>query len=102
MINHLINELVNYGLKNGLIDLADEVYVTNSLLELFGLNDYVASEEDVEPRKLHLILEDMIAYAIANGVMKDVRLRREISLYKSYGSFDTSSVNCSQKICRKI
>ena len=71
MINHLINELVNYGLKNGLIDLADEVYVTNSLLELFGLNDYVASEEDVEPRKLHLILEDMIAYAIANGVMKD-------------------------------
>ena len=27
MINHLINELVNYGLKNGLIDLADEVYV---------------------------------------------------------------------------
>ena len=37
MINHLINELVNYGLKNGLIDFADEVYVTNSLLELFGL-----------------------------------------------------------------
>lgn len=31
----------------------------------------MASEEDVEPRKLHLILEDMIAYAIANGVMKD-------------------------------
>ena len=74
MINHLINELVNYGLKNGLIDLADEVYVTNSLLELFGLNDYVASEEDVEPRKLHLILEDMIAYAIANGDRKSTRL----------------------------
>lgn len=32
---------------------------------------YYRPAEDVEPRKLHLILEDMIAYAIANGVIKD-------------------------------
>lgn len=32
---------------------------------------YYRLAEDVEPRKLHLILEDMIAYAIANGVIKD-------------------------------
>ena len=102
MINHLINELVNYGLKNGLIDLADEVYVTNSLLELFGLNDYVASEEDVEPRKLHLILEDMIAYAIANGVMKDVTIaQRDLFDTKVMGVLTPAPSTVRRKFAEK-
>ena len=43
MINHLINELVNYGLKNGLIDLADEVYVTNSLRLTAAITFFIAA-----------------------------------------------------------
>ena len=37
MINEYINELVAYGLNQGLVDPEDEVYVTNRLLELFQL-----------------------------------------------------------------
>ena len=43
MINECINELVAYGLKRGLVDPADEVYVTNRLLELFRLTEHVES-----------------------------------------------------------
>ena len=36
-INALIGELVSYGMENSLVEPADEVYVTNQLLSLFGL-----------------------------------------------------------------
>ena len=40
MITENIAELVNYGIAAGLVDEADKVYVTNTLLELFGLDEY--------------------------------------------------------------
>lgn len=71
MIQGLIYELVNYGIDSKLIDIADEVYITNQLLELFKISDYeIANYTDKNPRKLHLILEDMIAYAYKNGILE--------------------------------
>ncbi len=46
MINEYINELVAYGLNQGLVDPEDKVYVTNRLMELFQL-----TEHDQEQRK---------------------------------------------------
>lgn len=68
MINKLINELMEYGIESHLVDPADKVYVTNSLLELFGLMEF--TEETVETKRaLCEILEDMMAYAFENGIM---------------------------------
>lgn len=68
MINKLINELMGYGIESHLVDPADKVYVTNSLLELFGLMEF--TEETVETKRaLCEILEDMMAYAFENGIM---------------------------------
>ena len=51
MIQNLIYELVNYGIKQGLVNLADQVYVTNSLLALFGLSDYQEpADTETKPR----------------------------------------------------
>ncbi|MDE6435350.1 MAG: UDP-glucose--hexose-1-phosphate uridylyltransferase [Lachnospiraceae bacterium] len=69
MLNNLISELVSYGVKNALINEEDKVYATNRLLELFGVLEY--EEKEVEPRQLHLILEDMLSYAYENGIMED-------------------------------
>ncbi|MDE5864478.1 MAG: galactose-1-phosphate uridylyltransferase, partial [Lachnospiraceae bacterium] len=66
MMNKLISELVAYGMENALIDEADKVYVTNCLLDLFGILEY--EEKETQPRQLHLILEDMLAYAHDNGI----------------------------------
>ncbi len=72
MIQNLIYELVNYGIKQGLVNLADQVYVTNSLLELFGLSDYQEpADTETKPRALHEILEDMIEYAHKNGILEE-------------------------------
>lgn len=72
MINSLIYELIKYGTDNGLIDVADRVYITNQLLELFQISDYhEPMDTDKEIRELHLILEDMIHYAYENGILED-------------------------------
>lgn len=71
MITQYICELVSYGRKNGLIEYCDEVYVTNRLLELFGVDEYCEAEYATPPRPVHEILEDMMEYAFAHGIMKE-------------------------------
>ena len=70
MINTYITELVNYGIRNGLIDELDRVYAVNRLAELMELDEYAAPETAPDERDLHLILEDMMAWAFEHGVMK--------------------------------
>lgn len=70
MINKLINELVAYGMKNGLVTDDDKVYVTNRLLELFHLMEF--EEEDVaDERTLVDILADMLVYARDKGILEE-------------------------------
>lgn len=72
MINKLIQELIDYGTKNGLVDSADKVFVTNQLLDLFQLPDYQESDADIPTgRELHLILEDMLTFAHEKGILED-------------------------------
>ena len=84
MINRLINELITYGLREGLVDEDDRIYTINGLLELFGLIDHAeenvtgeamgeatAGEESVGERPLADILEDMCRYALENGLIED-------------------------------
>ena len=70
MINTYITELVNYAIANGLIDELDRSYATNRLLELFGLDEYIIPDSTPASRDLHLILEDMMAWAFEHGIMK--------------------------------
>ena len=79
----LIFELVSYGKNKGLIDKADEVYTTNKLLELFQIDEYkldnISDTQNVNQqddnnqnvRELHFILEDMMDYAVENGIMEN-------------------------------
>lgn len=68
-MDRLISELVRYGMTNELIAEDDKVYVINRLLELFDKKDFVWSDEKV--RSIHMILEDMMKYAIEKGIMED-------------------------------
>ena len=70
MINTYITELVNYGIRNGLIDELDRIYSINRLAELMELDEYTAPETMPKERELHLILEDMMAWAFEHGIMK--------------------------------
>ena len=70
MINTYITELVNYGISKGLIEEYDRIYALNRLTELMELDEYIEPSVTPEPRDLHLILEDMMAWAFEHGVMK--------------------------------
>ncbi|MBR6223161.1 MAG: UDP-glucose--hexose-1-phosphate uridylyltransferase [Lachnospiraceae bacterium] len=76
-IDDLIMELMNYGIAKELVDDADIVYTTNRLLELFEVNDYQPDENDGF-RELHLILEDMMSYAIEHGLLEDTITNRDL------------------------
>jgi len=88
-INTLITELVKYGTENGLVDEADKVYVTNTLLETLGLSDY---EEDTDAlkastRSIQSILDDILDYAKDNGICElDTVTQRDL--------FDTKLMGC--------
>lgn len=69
MINELISELVTYGMIKGLVADDDRVYVTNKLLELFRVEEYV--EKAVEPRDICFILEELVEYALEKGILED-------------------------------
>ena len=77
-ISDLIKELVKYGKDRGLVDKEDEVYTINRLIELFNENEYAPSEGDVEFREIHLILEDMLAFAVEKGLVKDTIANKDI------------------------
>ena len=70
MINTYITELVNYGIANVLIEENDRIYAVNRLTELMELDEYIEPSEVPAPRDLHLILEDMMDWALEHGVMK--------------------------------
>ena len=76
MICKNIRQLVNYGLKNNLLEKEDEIFTVNQLLELFGLDEM----EEVEAPEADLedILKEMLDYAAANGLMEDDITHRDL------------------------
>lgn len=80
-ISALIKELVDYGMKNSLVEPVDEIYTINRLLELFNINEYAPEGSPFdgnEPRQLHLILEDMLNYAVSKGMIEDTITSRDL------------------------
>ena len=82
MIQERILELVEYGLVTGLLTEEDKIFTTNALMELFQVDDiedavfeaYATREpmtQESAEAVLEDILEDMMAYAYENGIMKE-------------------------------
>lgn len=76
MITENINTLVNYGIATGLLAENDRIYTINKLLELFGVDDYDASESAtiiVNPAEFDLegLLKQMLDYAAEKGILSD-------------------------------
>ena len=76
-INNLIAELIAYATDKGLVDNADVIYTTNRLLELFNLNSFKRVDMDGY-REIHLILKDMLDYAVKEGFIEDTITNRDL------------------------
>ena len=98
MIQENILDLVEYGLTTGLVEPADKIYTINRLLELFEVDDIEDAVFEAQEKKpvmtqesaeeaLEGILEEMMAYAYEQGIMKENSI-----VYKDL--FDTKIMGC--------
>ena len=94
-IENAVRELVLYGLATGLIEREDKIYITNRLLELFGLDgfteeyeendDCVIDMEDAhspcyngQGQWLEKILSSMLDYACEKGLTENGIVYRDL------------------------
>lgn len=83
-MNIKINQLIQYALKNNMIDIEDTYYSINLLLDLFKLDSF--EKQTVEDASIYEILDSMLEYAIQNHLIEDNITEKDL--------FDTKIMNC--------
>ena len=86
MLNQRIRQLVDYGIRTGLISEYERIYTTNLLLEIFQEPEYTEPENPGE-EDLPEILAGLLDEAAKRGILKDQSVTgRDL--------FDTKLMNC--------
>lgn len=91
MITSILDRLISYGLKNGLMEQADIYYVRNKLLYTLNLGAYEKEErklplKEEEIGTLSDILEGILDYAEAEGLVSDSITEKDL--------LDTKVMDC--------
>lgn len=84
-INQTIKNLVEYGVKTGLLEEADRIYVTNQVLEKLHLEEYDEPDQAQE-MDLEEILKELLDFACEKGLIEDSVVYRDL--------FDAKLMNC--------
>jgi len=86
-INHEINRLLHFAEQHELINHEDRYYAANCLLDLLQAEEYVPEEDlDEELPTAQPILQNMLEYASAKGLLENTNEQRDI--------FDTRLMDC--------
>ena len=83
-MNHLINELIAYGIHNQLINTEDIDYSANLLIDLLQIDEFEYQPSSF--RKIHLNLEDLLKECVKKGLVEDNITSKDL--------FDTRIMNC--------
>ncbi len=83
-MNKRINQLLDYGLKNGMISKEDVAYSANLLLDVLKLDAF----ERVESKEASIydILDDILKFSVEKGLIEDNITEKDL--------FDTRIMNC--------
>jgi len=87
MIDNVIKNLVDYGVKNGLVEAEDVVFVTNRILEVLNMDEYAPEENAPQIDELEEILKQLLDYAVEKGVLEN-----DSVVYRDL--FDTKLMSC--------
>ena len=77
MIDKSVRKLVCYGLQKGFFTARDEIYITNLLLDALGL-DEMCCEEIFTDVDLSSVLNEILDYAVENGIIEDGVTSRDL------------------------
>lgn len=86
MLNKNIRDLVEYGLRTGLVPACERNYTINLLLDLFREDEYTEPAEAPVCEELEQILKDLLDEAVQRGIIEDSIGCRDL--------FDTKIMNC--------
>ena len=87
MIYDVLQELINYGIKNNLIEKDDEIVVRNQLIDAIGLENWENPEEISEIRSVQAILDDIIEYSCKSGIIPETNASKDLFDTKIMGIF---------------
>lgn len=87
MIYDVLQELINYGIKNNLIEKEDEIVVRNQLIDTIGLENWENPEKISETRSVQKILDDIIEYSCKNGIIPETNASKDLFDTKIMGIF---------------
>jgi len=77
MINKRISELIGYGIKRGLLEKEDKIFVTNRILAKLKLDSFT-EYENADEDNLEVILKDILSFAVENGLIDDSITEKDI------------------------
>lgn len=86
MLNKNIRDLVEYGLRTGLVPACERNYTINLLLDLFREDEYTEPAEASVCEDLEQILKGLLDEAVQRGIIEDSIGCRDL--------FDTKIMNC--------
>lgn len=85
MLEQGIRKLVCYGLQKHFFEKRDEIYVTNRLMEIFGL-DEIACDTEYENVDLAAVLNELTDEAVKAGLIEDGIVSRDLFDTKLMGA----------------
>ncbi len=77
MINKSIRKLICYGLQRNLITERDEIFATNRILEILGLDSFECDEE-YENVDLEETLKELLDFSVEKGLIEDTVTNRDL------------------------
>lgn len=78
MICRDIQLLIDYSVKNGLIQPIDEIVIRNRLMNILGVHDWEEPEKSQCDLSIDEILERLIRYAVDNSIIEDTANSRDL------------------------
>lgn len=85
MIEKSIRKLICYGKQNNFFSERDEIYVTNRILEILNM-DSIDCDEEFENINLASTLDEILDYAVENGIIEDGIVSRDLFDTKIMGA----------------
>lgn len=79
-ISRRIEELLEYGLKNNILNEEDINYSRNKILDILNIEDYEIKEYNLDLSKYKYpieILEDIVKYGIENRIIEDIEYQKQ-------------------------
>ncbi len=74
-----VEELLVYGFKKNLISKLDQIFIRNRLFDLLKIDEpYIVDFDESYLPDLHLLLEELIDYAVLEGIIEDSITKKDL------------------------